>query len=703
MAEQLTFVDEFHDVLNRDVNFRRRSRDAQTVIAQQFLEGRDPEYRQLSTTPQGQLFRERLAGEFLDAALVPTTLETVQQKVEEFGPPLLGAAAAVATKRLPPQLLRLLGGPVGGSAAASGVGGGVSQVALEQARGLSTTLPPPPLGESVQRGAENLILFPALDLPVQGLLGATGAARQRLLAPGARDVVTQEARAALEPEGATLGLTQLSGEKTPFAVGLAEGIGEAGVGGRFFTEQRVRGVTQAVSNLAAKMEEALVPQLRPITQVGRETVDAVDLAHRAAQTIGHEYFQVVDNLSQRGVTVNVAPVMRHLTIGPSSQDVIRQFEIREILKQGQPPVRGYAGKTAIFDLARSAGPQRVTFADAQRMRSELLRIARDNEDALDAVQRQAGKQASTMAQTLLTQMDAAATQFDPTGQASTAYKFARDFWRDEVAGKFENELITRLVRQVDIAPSKVADILMSKNAFDAAQALKAAAPQQWNSVRREMLQNIIEKATIPEASKLGRTAREVVAGGEPVRLDGKALLRSFTALGRDYTRMMLQGTDLPNIRQFAMALEASERIPPQFGRVAVLLGQATAIGALAVTPFGGAEVTPGNVAIIAGPTALGYILSRPAMLRAIANGVMTGKTEIVTRAVAFANAHSAAERILEGTEAIQRASTTLPQLGGAPPTRAAFTQGPLPQSPLPPRQPPQLSTLPPLTQRRHPF
>jgi len=694
-----TYVEQFHNVINQDVNFKRRSQDEQLRAAMTFLDATDPEFRSIPfQTPQGRALKERVASGFLADALQPTFGEELQQKVEDWGPPLVGAAAAVATKRIPPQVLPFLGGRFGSPAVASGVGGAVGQVGFEQARPLTTTLPPIPPSESMGRGLENLFIYPALDLPMQAMFKGLGTLRRELLAPGATSEVTWEARAGLEPLGGTLGLSQLSGEKTPLLPGLAEGLGEAGVGGRFFTAPRKAEVEAAVGKLAEQVEAGLLPQLQSLTKVGQQTLKSYDFAHEAAQAVGSGYFKVVDDLSRGGVTVPMSSTLRYMTEGPSSKEITRQFEIREIIQEGKAPIPGYAGPTALFDIADSAGPQWTTFADAQRIRSELLRIARDNEGATDAVQRQAGRQASLMAKELLKSMDTTAKHFDPSGQAAAAYQHARDFWRDEVAEKFENDLMTRLVKKVELNPSTVASLLANKTQFDTAQALKKALPARWEVVRRHMIHDMIEDSVKPTASALGMTGRRTVVGSQPAELDGGKLLRNFSKLGRDYQALVLDGTPNQDVRRFAMALEAAERTPPQFGTVAVLLGQAAAVGALAATPFGGVEATPANVMVLAGPSALGYLLSRRQLLRNIADGILGGQTEIVARTIAFANAQAVAEEARDQMASLRSMGSPITDLLPAGPRLEQGGQA-AQAAPRPPVEPPSISTLPDLPAR----
>jgi hypothetical protein len=701
MADSPTLVEQFHTgVINQDVNWERRTRDQQLLITQRWLQSQYPDFASIpGTTPQGQALRERFTDEFLTQAAEPTTAEQFQDLAEDWGPALAGGVAAVATKQLPTPLLSRLGGRMGASALASGVGGGAGQVAFEQLRPVTTTLPPSSLATSLEHGAENALMYPLFDLGTQGVVRGLGAFRQRAFAPGATTFATREARAALEPQGATLKLSQLS-QDVPLIPGLAEGLGEAGVGGRLFMKAMTTDMEQAVSQLAQQVEEQLVPRLGSLTKLGQRTLKHYNLAHEAKQAIGAGHFAVVDQLSQGGVTVPMSSVLRYMTIGPSSQELARQFEIREIIKEGKPPIPGYAGPRALFEAASSAGPQRTSFTDAQRIRSELLRIGRENEGAADPVQRQAGRQASIMAQELLAQMDKAALRFDPTGKAAASYKFARDFWRDEIAEKFENDLIVRFAKRLETDPSLIATMLRSKSQFDTALAVKNAIPARWETIRHYMIHDIIEDAVKPSAEALGMPGRRTMVGTQPAHIDGKKLLAGFNALGRDYQAFLLEGTTQGDLQRFALALEVAERKAPQFGTVAVLLGQATALAALSATPFGGPSVTPANVMVLAGPTALGYVLSRRSLLRNIADGVLGQNTELVARTVAFANAQAFAQEAKDFLDTQVKAGslTALPNLpgprltqGGSPPSR-------LPAQPPTPH-PPSISTLPDLPER----
>jgi len=703
MAESQTLVQQFHDVINQDVNWKSRSRDQQVAITQRWLQSQYPQYATIpETTPQGRSLRERFSSEFLDDALQPTFGEKAQKAAEDWMPAVLGG---LATGSMPWLRLFSPGGPgrlIGQSLVGGGVSG-VTQLLAQQARPFTTTLPPPPVEGSLGQAAETAAGTAVINIPVGLGSALVGLGRQAVLAPSADTIITREARAALEspeqrgfwtragqrllglevsPPKVALGLSQLTREdQLPFFARILDPITEAGVGAEAFTGKRIAEVKNRVGELAAEAQEKLVPHLTTTTELGESVVKGYDLAKYVAELVGGNLYKVVDRLKAANVTVSTRETLALLGEGPDADLVAFSFKVPQIREGGNIVDMGYALKEGLLELAHS-GQQFTatgvpipvaTFHDAQRIRSALLETYRGYRGSKDLIEQRAAGIAKKMADALQDDMDKAAKGLSQ--QALEQYTHARTFWREEVIGKFENDLVTGLVRDLRVHPSNVASILMHEDKFDVARALAKADPDRWNQVRNYMIHEFIDRSISKSSELVGLLERRVNIEGGPRKIDGDALINNFMSLGRSYSTFLFEGTTLPEMRRFAMALEAAERKPKDFGKVAVQLGQASAIlGSAGVVYDVATGQTPHGeyIGILAGPAALGYVLSRRQMLRNIADGILGGRTELVARTIAFANAQAFAEEARDQAAALRLMGSPITDLLPAGPR---FTQG----------------------------
>jgi len=705
---------EFHqNIVVANPNFRGKPRWEQEEYAASFLKGVSPTFAQIN--PNSPAYRYQVT-QLLDKALPPSTIEQVQGAAEEFGPAALATGGALAA-----------GGPLTLPALGAAAAGGVLGSFIPQLRPFTTGAPPPTMSSTMAEAGKNAALFPLVDVATGKALEGGAALLKRAFVPHAEEPGRQMGLEAIKQFGGVPGMTQRgAGPMLQFM----ENIGESAIPMRGMAVRRQETVDDAVGAMALDLVKQITPIMRSDADMSRAFFQETQNLRRFYQIAASKRYEVVDELTQKGVGVNTRPATRLTadTSSPVTKSVMDQFEVPEIVDHAtgrvlQPGYRGRGGtgKTqGFFDLANILGQGKASFSDAQRMSSALRQIQRDNPDfpGLNPIDRKAGRLAGEMANRINTEMDIAADSFTnqqirsltsagiPLSQAkaqvgnfSERYQDAKAFYKRNIADRFESDVFRRLADNLKDEPAKFSRLAIAADSPSKLEALQKAAPRLWPQMQSRILQSIVEDSVKVKAGGIGEELDEIVARGLVKEFDSEKLIKKFVGLGQEYTTKLTGGNlALRDIQRLGSAMEVANQRPIGQGRVIVALTQGTAAVNFALMPFVNTGVGAGKTAaILLAPNVLSVIFSRPSLLNMMERGLIEGPK---SRAFAKFNAFLFSQQMTDLREQ-QRSIDRLQQTNLLPaPIGPQLQQTPLPPPPVSNVPlPPSLRQEPPILQR----
>lgn len=710
---------EFHNnIVVKNPNFRSKQRWEQEEYAANFLKGASPTFSQVS--PTSPAYRYHVT-QLLDKALPMSTTEQVQGMAEDLGPAALATGAALAA-----------GGPATGIPALLAAGGaGALGSFIPQLRPFTTGAQAPTMGSTMREAVKNAALFPLVDVTVgKGIIEPGAKLARRMFVPEANEPGRQMGLEAIKQFGGIPSMTQ-RGAGT--AMQFMENIAESAIPGRGLAARRQETVDDAVGAMALDLVKRITPLMRSDADMSKAFFQETKNLRQFYQVAVSKKYEVVDELSQKGVSVDLYPATRMVALGtgpgrsdlgPVSKGVMDQFEVPEVIDPatGRVLLQGYRGQEGFDELARGMGQGRASFLSAQRMSSALKQIERDNPDfpGLNPIDRKSGRLAGQMAQRIDAEMDKSADSFtnqqvqslvkagippqqaaQQVGNFSERYKEAKTYYRRNIADRFENDVFRRLANNLKDEPAKFSRLAIAADSPSKLDALRKAAPRLWPQMQSRILQSIVEDSLKLRAGGIGTELDEVVARGLVKEFDSEKLIKKFTTLGQEYTRRLTGGNlSLLDIQKLGSAMEVANQRPVGQGKVIVALTQGTAAVNFALMPFGasmpGATVGQ-TAALLLAPNILSMVFTRPALLNMMERGLIEGPK---SRAFAKFNAFLFAQQMTDLREQ-QRSMDRLAQTNLLPKPLEPQISAPPSLPPALPQvaPPPAFRQEPPLLQR----
>lgn len=710
-------VPEFHqNIVVANPNFRGKQRWEQEEYAANFLRGVSPTFAQIN--PNSPAYRYQVT-QLLDRSLPQSGMEQAQGLAEDLGPAALATGGAL-----------LAGGgiPALGAAALAGTLGSF----IPQLRPYTTGAQPPTMSSTLQEAGKNAALFPLVDLSAGKAIEGGAALARRAFVPHANDPGRQMGLEAIKQFGGVPGMTQRgAGPMLQFI----ENIGESAIPLRGMAVRRQETVDDAVGSMALDLVKQITPFMRSNSDMSEAFFKETDNLRRFYQIAVSQRYKVVDELTQKGVSVDTRPAVRLTAYGtgpgssdlaPVTKSLVDQFNVPEItdFATGKVLQQGYRGQVGFYALANNLAPGKASFEDAQRMASALRQIERDNPDVaglVTPIDRGAGRLAKQMADHINNAMDRAADGFTqqqiqsltsagiPLAQAKTQvgnfterYHDAKAFYKRNIADRFETDVYGRLAHNLKDEPAKFSRLAIAADSPGKLDALRKAAPKLWPEMQARIMQSLIQDSVKLRAVGIGEELNEVVARGAVKEFDSEKLIKKFATLGTDYTKKLTGGAlTLPAIQRLGSAMEVASQRPIGQGKVIVALTQGTAAVQAIMMPFGGGfpGMTAGHTAaVLIAPNVLSMIFSRPSLLNLMERGLIEGP-----KSTAFAkfNAFVFAQQMTDLREQ-QKSMDRLQQTNALPrPIGPQLGQGPLPLPPASPQvpPPPAFRQEPPVLQR----
>ncbi len=278
------------------------------------------------------------------------------------------------------------------------------------------------------------------------------------------------------------------------------------------------------------------------------------------------------------------------------------------------------GKTeqggTLLDRVSKLGDDPLTFADAQRLRSNLLDTARGLEPL--AGETKAKKLVSDLIQQTDAAMEVAAGGLD--GEVSVFWRKANAFHK---SGKeaFNDKFVASLILEDKVAASKVGQHILKPDNFENVKKIRRSLRKSlrlqgraedfdkvWKDVQAGFWTNAIEDASTDGVLKPSK-----LLGFMTSRKTGKTLRAAFTP---NQTSAM---KDFARIAEAARTREGTN--------ILVQFAQAGAIGGLGGLLIGGEtdkeKVAGGAAAVLLGPKALAHAFTNPTFVRMLTRGLQT--------------------------------------------------------------------------------
>lgn len=670
----------------RSPQFNQAAPEQRLAFMRGYFEGHhpDPEVRKQFTqfTPEQQ---NQLAAEAMRQASIETTGETFQRSAE-VALPTAGSFAG--------GYIGAPGGPLG-VATGMGVGTGLGQLAAETLKPLTTGEAPDfsAFGEAAKQGALAFGLGGISEKAAKLAGPVAGALRKRFKGiPDDADVTA--ARTVLEPRGG--GLT----------------VGQQRSTGRAFIENILRNAFTSEGTFA-KLDQAnleaighfaqdiakRVSNSMPAQQLGKFVYENVIQANKAARVYGGQLFQTLRAKaggqipSQQQDALQFLNETQHL---PGMQMVLSAFNGAKKGMEGgtslerlrvllgakdapKPPTRisprpaktnapfkdpKAAEKAAIeADAQNKAAIQKyqqdlalhkktwgvADYEDAMQAANELAGISYQLKRSLEPGAKGAAKLADTLYAKIVSQADDALSKLAP--HLVKEAKAAKQFWSENVVGRFENELISEFIKKMDKTPGELPAFILS-HGVDMLDAVKKATMSGTRAIRNSR-GKVIEH-TLPtwpqiQESVAGALIAQSVNPSKGIfsgirHLKGDDLLARFHQLdigNTQFTKKLLEGSNvnLKDIKRLAAAIDVASRHIAGSGGVFVRMKQAGALGGLAgAGAFGAHEAgadmpvtVATGVGIVVAPWVLARALTNRQYLKNVAEGLVGGPKSVFFR------------------------------------------------------------------------
>jgi len=445
------------------------------------------------------------------------------------------------------------------------------------------------------------------------------------LALGAEDAIEQ-----LRPYEVSPSAGQLS---TSGLVDNVENVAEASLlGGPIIRGWRAKAEGRAVQMLRNFADR--FGRTRTTEEVGELMGSILRGEKEAHQAFVQAEVKNLDKLGRHEVTVDISDVLANAQaglkaaerLGDEGRGLRRVYNyVLRPEKQSVVPGIGAPRGARARTVERYLRPKRVSFEEAQEIRSILLEIGRSSDDPLPP---RAIAIANKFAGDVHGKMDLSAK----LSGNSELYNAWVDF-NDLVSGghiKFGNQVMRQLMGHTE--PSKIYE-----------NGIKGMVPpERIRNIRGIIEKGVAEGRVDPVVWEdiQGRWLRDTLAQAESVetgQLEGKALLEQIKKAGPERMKALFPEDGGSGFRKFARTLYLTQKSVASgegggnFGGVAMRLLQAGAVLTYPVALWKGsgeerAAATANLAFVLLGPAALARVLRDPKAISLITQGMRTGPT-----------------------------------------------------------------------------
>lgn len=336
-------------------------------------------------------------------------------------------------------------------------------------------------------------------------------------------------------------------------------------------------------------------------EVGHLFLDTLQNNDKAYFAAARELYRKVDDLTQ-------APVV---SVGVSEigvPEIVPTQSLKDFAKgvvkrrgQGLKSINSPTGGEIINDVLQL--PDRISFAEAQFIRSQLIKasapITESNREVVKGISKELSK-------LLDNSMEQAAKDLSP--EAVEAWRAANAFWKQGKA-TYRKAIIQSMMKKEDTA-EKVVDMIFKPGASSTIKAAKSVVDEAtWSKMQRAYLTSIIKNASVDgelkashitaQLHKMGEPAlREIFSGGKTSGLKAIRDLDEVAKLMQDKPTKLSGGLLIQFIQAGAMI---------QLGEAA-LLGFST-------------SVSPLSAGVLVAPPLFARMLTNPITARWLVNGM----------------------------------------------------------------------------------
>ncbi|MGI9489168.1 MAG: hypothetical protein ACR2RF_25435 [Geminicoccaceae bacterium] len=354
---------------------------------------------------------------------------------------------------------------------------------------------------------------------------------------------------------------------------------------------RLQAVRGKAIDIAGKAVERFTDNLAPNLsreETGTLVQDLIEGGAAAFKAVARGGFKQVDNLLVSGTAASakqggpgVVPRIVDIT---EAKKIASDALTRRGLKQ--PETERIARQ--ILDR-----PDKVTFAEAQELRSDLLLVSRTIQELIPGQAKTLSRRTSPLIDSAMSQ---AAKQLNP--QALVVWRTANRFWKKGIED-FNSRFVKTLLNK---DPELVVDTFARRGAVNPVRRVRNLVnktdPDAWPAVQQQFVTGLIQKASTT---------------GE---LSGRTLSRQIRAFGNDTLKELFPNAVTRNrFRLLARTLEITQAKAGAegIGRVAIQLMQPGAVGGMvAGLAAGNTGVIIGSGTILFTPQVLSAVLSSPA-------------------------------------------------------------------------------------------
>lgn len=533
----------------------------------------------------------------------------------------------------------VLGGPPGGALGAAG-GEAVEQL-VRRAFGLGGV--PQTSREALDRISQEAALGGVGELAGRGIVRGAQAVGRKLapaLRPGAQEVVQAIQPAfpdvGFKPISKALGATKQPAllpaqvTESPIIDTMQEISKSSFLGGADIIKAQQL-TDDVVSGLVDDFAKGLTGPTGRI-ETGELIFDALEEGIDAFSATGRGLYSTVDDLTT-GAVVDFKPV---------------RDRAARLLAQGKKGLRTKEQTTVLTEILRQ--PNKIPFADAHILRSDLLGISRVG---TELVKGKAKGSAKVLSGEIDRAMQASAKDISP--EALQAWRSANNFWK---TGKqtFNSRFIKGLANaDPEIVLDRVLQAGKPSNIIKLRKTINN--PEIWRKVQGQFVNKALNKSVTDEVS---------------LNLSGRALLKNLRGFGNETLNALAPKGELKKLEQFATALALNQAKQPGGKGASVVIAMAQA-GAAAKILFTG-DVDAASVAILIGPKLLAKAITNPAVNKVLLEGFKVGgKTKALTGFASRLGATLANQGIQADVQINEPqqvpAPNILSSLGGAQPER----------------------------------
>lgn len=550
--------------------------------------------------------------------ILGTAPETGTEKALTFAEDIAADIPEIAGGAIGGALAAAKSTPIAAGAAALGAGAGEAfrQIGEQIESGTGFDVPFVS-GEDAPKTSEEA----AMRIVKAGLTGAVGEVGGRFIANiGGRilgklapklEEGAKEAQQLLQKEGGTLTLAQAT---TADIIDTAQNAAEAsliGAGGLRAAKQKgkeivTNTVNKFVDDIGTKSKEA----------IGASLQEAIDDKSNLFSRLGEGLYRNLDKLTQPEIVTtdvikkvasnivdeNGIPFEKLVTtieesLGKGGVDLksLKQFALK-VKTQTEKGIKS----TPLRNLVRNVlnKPDKVAFADAHILRSDLLAVVRQSNDVLADKTVGASKRMGSL-------VDAAMTDASKelSGEAFEAFRKADRFWKTSKTKV--NEAIVKRIAKTANTDTITRLILTPKSSAQIKRVKNLVGNKRWQEVQGQFLRDLTSNPSNLDDGVLKFS-----------KLD-----KAFERFGDETIAVTLtpaQNQAFRNLIQTGKLIEKGQ--PTSTGRVFIALQQAGAALAAMTFDFTGTAAT-----ILIGPAAIAKVFSNPTVVNFIVKGMKLGR------------------------------------------------------------------------------